>query len=69
MRILVNNLENARHSGLYRIWVPAVEGQPTPLVARWIDSEANKDDQREKQNSSGEEGARTRCSGTNLRAA
>lgn len=37
MRI-TNNLENLTASrGLYCIWVPAHEGEPTPLVARWID--------------------------------
>jgi hypothetical protein len=56
MRIVGNNLENVTHGRLYCIWVPAVEGRPTPLVARWIDSEANKDDQRSRQNSSGERG-------------
>ena len=70
MRKFANNLENRNtHNGLYRVWVPAIEGRPTPLVARWIVSEAKKDDQHQKQNSSYKKEPRTRCSDTNLRAA
>jgi hypothetical protein len=46
MRIFTDNFENltARREttrrGVYRVWVRAPEGESTPLVARWIDPEA-----------------------------
>jgi len=40
MQKFMDNLENLVTSrGLYRVWEPARKGEPTPLVARWIDPE------------------------------
>jgi len=40
MQKFMDNLENLLTSrGLYRVWEPARKGEPTPLVARWIDPE------------------------------
>ena len=55
--------------GLYCVWVPAIEGQSTPLVARWIDSEVKTSDQPENETSSSQKKARRRCPGTNSQAA
>jgi hypothetical protein len=69
MWILTEQLKDlTTRRGLYRIWVPAAEGQSPPLIARWIDSEV-KGDEHEEQTSFGEKEERTRCSGTNLQAA
>ena len=45
MQILIDNLDNstARRS-LYCVWMAAREGEPAPLVARWIDPEAERRD-------------------------
>jgi len=41
MKILVGNFESiTTRRGLYCVWAPAVEGESTPLVARWIDPNA-----------------------------
>lgn len=41
MRILTKNQENlTSHRGLYCIWVPGHDGEPTTLVARWVDAQA-----------------------------
>jgi hypothetical protein len=41
MRSLTDNLENRTgHRGLYCVWVWADETEGMPLVARWIDPQA-----------------------------
>jgi len=46
MRISIASLENfTTRRSVYCAWVPACEGQPTPLVARWIDPEAETQEQ------------------------
>jgi hypothetical protein len=46
MRIFTNHLQelNGRR-GLYCVWVPAPPGSATPLVARWIDPQADRRDE------------------------
>jgi hypothetical protein len=41
MRIFSEYLENLNgRRGLYCVWVPAPPGSATPLLARWIDPQA-----------------------------
>jgi hypothetical protein len=48
MQKFMDNLENLVTSrGLYRVWEPARKGEPTPLVARWIDPERESCDAQE----------------------
>jgi len=56
MRIFIENLEQqTKRSGLYCVWVSAREGEPTPMVARWIDPEAETHESEEDHESSKEE--------------
>ena len=59
MRISTDNLENlTTRRGLYRVWMPASKGEPTPVVARWVDPQAAMRELQEGDDSSGKEEAR-----------
>lgn len=50
MCVFVERLEHLiTRRGLYRVWEPTRKGQPTPLVARWIDPERETRDLQENQ--------------------
>jgi len=56
MRTFIENFEKqTRGRSLYCIWVPAREGEPTPLVARWIDPEGEMHKSEEDHDSNKEE--------------
>jgi hypothetical protein len=72
MKILVGNFESiSARRGLYRVWLRAVEGEPTPLVARWIDPNArtNGNETREEATALADVEAMRRCLRTHLLAA
>jgi hypothetical protein len=68
--LFIENLGSliARRS-LYCIWVPAREGETTPLVARWIDPQAEGPERHEDDDSCSKEDARETWLGMNLRFA
>lgn len=70
MRTYTNNRESlTARRGLYCIWVPAREGEATPLVARWIDPQAETSETHETGDSCAKEEARQTWFGASLRAA
>lgn len=70
MRMFTNNLDNlTARRGLYCIWVPAREGELTPLVARWIDPEAEAPEMHEDDDSCAAEEARQTWLGMSSRVA
>lgn len=70
MRVLVDKSEKlTTRRGLYCIWEPAREGEPTPLVARWINPNAVVSESDEDTHSNSEEEPRRPSLVASLRAA
>jgi len=70
MRVFTKNQENlTSHRGLYCIWVPARDGEPTPLVARWVDPQAEAAKMHADEDSCAKEEARKTWSGMSTQAA